>query len=225
MLDSAGLVLSWGTWRLISFFKERMCQHSTSNPSLVPLHISSITCVLLFLFLEGIVCIWVWDEYQSERMKLKSHLWLKEPGLSTPTSPQCLSLINTDSPHLLTLGIHTAKMKSLGYFWKYALPCTHEMIQFSCVIIFVSVWGCFVLLCIGYCYIVVFHWFLSTGTELKNIRLCYGIVLDSFVKHVMCLLLVVPQSSRMSYISKICMYIVGVDWTEKSELIQWRRLI
>jgi len=151
MLDSAGLVLSWGTWRLISFFKERMCQHSTSNPSLVPLHISSITCVLLFLFLEGIVCIWVWDEYQSERMKLKSHLWLKEPGLSTPTSPQCLSLINTDSPHLLTLGIHTAKMKSLGYYWKYALP--------------LHTWNDTIFMCYHFCFClglfcVTLHWLL-----------------------------------------------------------------
>lgn len=57
-------------------------------------------------------------------MKLKSHLWLKEPGLSTPTSPQCLALINTLSPHLQTLEIHIAEIKSLGYYWKYTLPCT-----------------------------------------------------------------------------------------------------
>lgn len=57
--------------------------------------------------------------------------------MSTPTSPQCLALINTVSAQLLTLGIDIAEIKSLGYYWKYALRCKHEMIQFSCVSIFV----------------------------------------------------------------------------------------
>lgn len=72
--------------------------------------------------------------------------------MSTPTSPQCLALINTVSAQLLTLGIDITEIKSLGYYWKYALHCKHEMIQFSCVSIFVCVWGCFVLLCICYYY-------------------------------------------------------------------------
>lgn len=89
--------------------------------------------------------------------------------MSTPTSPQCLALINTVSPQLLTLGIDIAEIKSLAYYWKYALHCKHEMIQFSCIFIFVSVWG---FLCSSVSVIIIFNLFLSTGTkqaELKSV--------------------------------------------------------
>lgn len=91
----SGISFILGDRRLISFFKKRICQRSTSNSSWSPRRFLAAR-TLLFIPRRNCVHMRVRkrDKYQSERMELESHLWLKEPGSSRPISPQCLALIN-----------------------------------------------------------------------------------------------------------------------------------